>query len=995
MGRQKKNELDVILEQLKKSYAADSEDALDEKSDGAEGSEEDVELSSVLERIFSEADNTVACENGAETHDEERDDKTLTEINIDESPENDMESTVITDKSDSEQNEIICESEGIKEAPSSVEASVVQEDIGTDNDLYTEGIDAECQEESAAPDDACAGESVDAVFKAMFPQMYSSDDKDKNKSDHDDTDDHHTDLEREVEKELDSKEKSSDSPTVVTISEKPESQEDVIEIDDGAARLDEVSNDADIFGGESEVEAVFDLDETDDVPQDDNRPQEDQQSDMVIERQSDPITEEDELTELVPHIILSPDEYVGDALQCDLSLLEFYYPQDEIRFKRKSAEEEVPEDTKTPTPVSHDVALDDNDISLLLRFGYNGELDTEIGEEQTRRVIVDESSKYIPEPHNVTHGFCGKEFTGTTQTVAIKKKYRQDKTFLLLETIFSMLFALIMIVTDIAIPFLMNKAEYLMIIFIEVAVIIVMMALLAKKLWSGILGILKFNVNAYSVLAVIIAGYLTYCISIFIVYAVNSRLLFDVDILFFGGCIMLYIALTVLAELLDCCREMNVFRAMVDSKGHYTLEKQGGRDSIATNEGERYGLYDSEEVYKVRKSNYLSSYFKKSCEKSSDGAHPIYLLALIPTIMVAVCYSVAMIRESVMHGLNAALTTILLSIPVSSVCAAAFIEFTAHNKLKKKKIFTCGYSAANELSEVKTIVFSDVDAIEITSYTEINPDKSNEKTKKWINLTNQIFSALGGALSEIVLSKMSAESNVDHDVVINSISENGIDVYFDSSMNVLVGDRQYLLSKGIKVKTDTTLTAATKGVERSVIYVVFDGVPRIGFILNSRIKGSFLSIIAALEEYEIKSIVESYEPQTNDYYFEKNKGNCETPVTVYKPPYYERPGCRAICDGVLISETLLGVSEAIFQSKKTIEARKMSRRIGIWQTIVGFLTSLILCIITNVFYKLPVFTFIQRYHIVFFYATLILCFIPSIICAVKVGGTKQKKGTDK
>jgi hypothetical protein len=231
MGRQKKNELDVILEQLKKSYAADSEDALDEKSDGAEGSEEDVELSYVLERIFSEADNTVACENGAETHDEERADKTLTEINIDESPENDMESTVITDKSDSERNEIICESEVIKEAPSSVEASVVQEDIGTDNDLYTEGIDAECQEESAAPDDACAGESVDAVFKAMFPQMYSSDDKDKNKSDHDDTDDHHTDLEREVEKELDSKEKSSDSPMVVTISEQPESQEDVIEIE--------------------------------------------------------------------------------------------------------------------------------------------------------------------------------------------------------------------------------------------------------------------------------------------------------------------------------------------------------------------------------------------------------------------------------------------------------------------------------------------------------------------------------------------------------------------------------------------------------------------------------------------------------------------------------------------------------------------------------------------------------------------------------------------
>ena len=53
MGRQKKNELDAILEQLKQSYGTAQEDDLEDSLLETEESEEDAELASVLEKIFA------------------------------------------------------------------------------------------------------------------------------------------------------------------------------------------------------------------------------------------------------------------------------------------------------------------------------------------------------------------------------------------------------------------------------------------------------------------------------------------------------------------------------------------------------------------------------------------------------------------------------------------------------------------------------------------------------------------------------------------------------------------------------------------------------------------------------------------------------------------------------------------------------------------------------------------------------------------------------
>jgi hypothetical protein len=62
-SRKGKNELDIILEQLKKSYGSDSSESLEDDLMMSSPSEEDSELNALLNTIFDSNSNTYPSEN--------------------------------------------------------------------------------------------------------------------------------------------------------------------------------------------------------------------------------------------------------------------------------------------------------------------------------------------------------------------------------------------------------------------------------------------------------------------------------------------------------------------------------------------------------------------------------------------------------------------------------------------------------------------------------------------------------------------------------------------------------------------------------------------------------------------------------------------------------------------------------------------------------------------------------------------------------------------
>jgi hypothetical protein len=304
-------------------------------------------------------------------------------------------------------------------------------------------------------------------------------------------------------------------------------------------------------------------------------------------------------------------------------------------------------------------------------------------------------------------------------------------------------------------------------------------------------------------------------------------------------------------------------------------------------------------------------------------------------------------------------------------------------KLKKSNSAFVGYGAEETYKSVSTVVFSDNDAIEISSYTEINPNKSASDSKKWGELSCEVFKALGGPLGKIYDDKC-GEKSVNSDLIINSISDNGIDIYFKSSANILMGDRQYMLSRNIKVKTDTSLTTAVKGADKSVIYVAFDGQPQVAFIINSKIKSNFIDTVAKLNASDIRVLVSSYEPQINDLYFEQNKmDNCHM-ISTLKPTTYDSSECRRICDGAIIASDIDGIVSAIAESGTIVRDRKRAARINVAVMVVGFVWAFLLAFFMSVRIESPAVDLVRDHIVAIFYTLMVIGLIPAAIYTLKM-----------
>ena len=275
------------------------------------------------------------------------------------------------------------------------------------------------------------------------------------------------------------------------------------------------------------------------------------------------------------------------------------------------------------------------------------------------------------------------------------------------------------------------------------------------------------------------------------------------------------------------------------------------------------------------------------------------------------------------------------------------------------------------------------------SFTEINPNKNTANTKKWLNISYNVLDALGGPLY-LGLHKQrgEAESNVSHDVTINSISDNGINLHFDSSINVLIGDRQFMNANNIKVKTDINLTTAAKGAERAVIYFAFDGAPQIAFIISSKVKQSFYDCMALLRSNGIKTAVKSYEPEINDAFFDVNMP--DSAVRVIKTVAYDRYDTMLMAETDIVSSSLIDLCHAVVYSRSIVDDRRRAAVNRKLKAAIGFMAVCLGCVFMCLTFENSLLVAVQQGISLVFYFATILGTIPDVIHTVKMSKRKIK-----
>lgn len=907
MGRQKRNEIDSVLEQLKKSYADSIDDELEDSLLESEKSEEDTELSAILEKIFSsnkdvghsapesavtESDAALSFERGEEIITQEK-----TEIESSESEGDSLPRQV--------------------SEPKSEEPSVSNEEI-------------EKTEE----------ERVDDVLRAMLGGGKSQD--------------------------------SNGGISAEVFSDSLDSSNDDVQI----VQTD-ISDTQDLHSDDTSDEVSTPLSEYNEpvvnVQQDDNEFIAEEEA-CVDEPDADDVPETAESSSK----ILDPREYISDPLQTTTSSLSFFKPEKDLDFLNSYDDIHDQESTVIQDKISETkFEMSDKDISLLMKFGYDSEICSDGQSSHANTVIFDNSKKYVPEKHKIIHGFIGKEFSSRSQIPEIKKKYKSDSIFLLIRAILVSIITLVVTTLDIASLF--THVESNIQLSLNLGASLLAAIILFEKIFSGLSSMIKFDANEYSMPAIILIENIVCTVIAYIIFS----FMHDASYVSFVGYALVYVALAVWAEFIDCIREMNTFAFLADSDTHYVAEKREYEENFGSENTFRSGSISSVSAkYIIKQSNFISGYFRKFTEGKTENVNTMLILGILPILSMIFGLTSVFFNDSATFGVNIATYILYLSVPISSAISLSVVNYIYFIRFKQKGCTVIGQDSVERLSNAESLIFEDTDAIEIISCTEIGPEAGSDNSKKWLNIAHNVFSSLGGPLAKAITSVADNGSDLSHDISINSISDNGLDIFFDSSMNILVGDRQYMLSHGIKVKTNVNLTGAVKGTDRSVIYMAFDRIPKIGFIISSKVKDSFVSTLDTLRNIGINVEVKTYEPEINEVFFESN--NIEIPISVIKPSNFELIAPSNVSDSNIFSTGPNELCQALEYSRQASKDYHIHKKIKKIQSIIGFVSACILALISFLPSSLIAKTDLHFAIQLLFYIISLLMVIPSVIQINKI-----------
>ena len=1009
MARQSKkskasgNELDMILDQLKKSYGSESSDDFEDMNEAT--NEEDYELNEILEKIFSEdapPKSTPAVDSSKKEPAKYRRKKSAVKAKTSAVSEQEIlpssgfnsdtslspEEPPIMSQADSQ--ETLSQKEGqsdMVEVSASNDQSVadIQASAESNNGSWeqtmnsSEEASAEALEEAIAEDQSIedlsessiekeqAQQEVDSILDLMFPNKKEAEAlspseitphtaqnpeiiaTEESLYQMDSTIDTEIELLQDIESKSDEcfeEEIMSDIALLSSVDIDDLADENgSSDTDEQFAVCDEEYSTAD---DEESIDNTTDSQSTknpiitiidDDSESDSNKPEATKNAPEIS-------SDETITTAVAENVILTPDKYVHDPLQATLP-----------SFKKQVAKEQssvIPAPGKSlneHVKTSNDPEVfNNNDISLLLKFGYNDEVRTQFGEEKAQQAILETENRFDADPYNRPFGYCGKEFADRSQIKAIRSRYRSDKRSLIVKLAFVSAITLLIIALNTFFEFFSDRTSYPIILTLEFLLIVLIGVILYKKIIAGVLSIIRFESNKYSLLCFVLFVYCIYSFVTVIMYAITYPAVNVSEFMMFGPCVAIYAILSVISDIIDCIKETNTFDILASSESLFTLEKQAPSASISTEDKKRtkHGSH-SADTYAIRKASLVSGYFKKTANKDTNITNLIYMLGVVPVISLVIGCACSLVSGSIMLGASSMMLTCLLCIPFSFVFLSSITESIIAKRLNEKKTAFIGKESVNQYAQADTLIFQDKDAIEITSHTEIQPNKGVD-IKKSLSIAHEVFTALNGPLSSVSSTEKSVQNKErsKQDLVINDISDNGIDIYFNSSMNILMGDKHYMLAHNIKVKTDTNLNAATKGMDCSVIYMAFDGIPKLGFIINSKIKPDFTRITERLDKDSIKVLVETYEPQINDLYFEQNRSQNSAIIGVFKPPEFESSECKQICDGGIISANdSFSVAEAVLLSRKIIDQRKCNKRHHVILSAIGVLFACILTVILN------------------------------------------------
>ena len=172
----------------------------------------------------------------------------------------------------------------------------------------------------------------------------------------------------------------------------------------------------------------------------------------------------------------------------------------------------------------------------------------------------------------------------------------------------------------------------------------------------------------------------------------------------------------------------------------------------------------------------------------------------------------------------------------------------------------------------------------------------------------------------------------------------------------------------------------------NVVYMAFDGVPRLGFIITVGINQSFKKTLKKATEKKLKVFVETYEPHLNNRFIEKNGFAEQYAITICKPHNCEpiKQKRAEMCDGSIVSvNSAKSIVTAIARCPDIVKQNRKNTFADRFVAFCGAALSVVLAIIACFNDSLAAFGWINSHLSILLIIFTVLGMLPGMIATFK------------
>ncbi len=592
-------------------------------------------------------------------------------------------------------------------------------------------------------------------------------------------------------------------------------------------------------------------------------------------------------------------------------------------------------------------SLDEADINLTISLGNKDSLEDAIGFVKVREAkhnFVNPSEKGTV--GNIILDYRTNEYTSDDEEDDIKDRYRKEKKHIALRLgVSAFLFVLLafceMIYSfdSVSIPYISEFLDVpLYYGLVSVLLMVVAVALSAKKLFLGIVGFFMSRPNYYSTVSFVFLVNLLYSILSITVFGDDNMLMLN-SIVIFG------LLLDIVGEYFQISREMLTFKFVSDGRPKIALERL---DITADTIKKQSFLTGNDFV--IEDINFVGKYFERSAKspQSYQVRYSYTMLTMLLALLVAVV--AVIVTDDFAYFVFAFELSIMLSIPTQFMFLGSLPFYIVSGNLRELDSAIIGETIDDEYVGPHTVYMDDTEIFGKRGIRVLNLEPHNgfnivDVNYYYLSIFMKLNSPLKNAFGEV-----SEKMKLSDSVRFLSVYQSGIEALVDEKNRILVGKYDFMVEKGVQFGK----CHDEKPIEKDdicVMYMSVNGAICAKMNLKYDIDHYFEQFADDMAENRVHVGVRTVDPNVTEAMIARLRGDNSESIKVMRPTFNDLvPIERKSNSGIITAKNSHMIAQILAEGLKIKRTNSIMNILWIIYALVG-LCSVIVISVFGVFDK--------------------------------------------